>query len=90
MTLQELGLDADDWVQYVRGTLEDKRKMELIDEHFYDLTFDRIEHKELTWKDIRKIVQIADQMLNSLDYAQILRMGEEGYYTEILKRFKQW
>ena len=89
MTLQELGLDADDWVQYVRGTLEDKRKMKLIDEHFYDLTFDRIEHKELTWKDIRKIIQIADQMLNSLDYEQIMRLGEEGYYTEILKRFNQ-
>lgn len=44
---------------------------------------------KLTWQDIRKIVQIADRFLNSLDYEQIMRLGEEGYYTEILKRFNQ-
>ena len=44
---------------------------------------------KLTWQDIRWIVQIADLMLNSLDYEQIQKMGEEGYYTEILRRFNE-
>lgn len=42
---------------------------------------------KLTWQDIQRIVQIADNLCNSLDYEQVLRMGEEGYYTEILNRF---
>ena len=37
MTLAELGLDADDYVQYIRGTLEDEEKAELLDEHFNEL-----------------------------------------------------
>lgn len=44
---------------------------------------------ELTWRDIQRIVQIADHLCNSLDYEQVLMMGEEGYYTEILKRFNE-
>lgn len=90
MTLEELGLDVDDWVQYLRGTLHDIEKVALLDKHFRELTFEDAKPRELTWKDMRKIVRIADQMLNSLDYSQIMRMGEEGYYTEILNRFKQW
>jgi hypothetical protein len=42
---------------------------------------------ELTWRDVQRIVQIADNLCNSLDYEQVLRMGEKGYYTEILNRF---
>ena len=42
---------------------------------------------ELTWQDIQRIVKIADNLCNSLDYEQILKMGEKGYYTEILNRF---
>lgn len=42
---------------------------------------------ELTWQDIQRIVQIADNLCNSLDYEQVLRMGEKDYYTEILNRF---
>lgn len=38
MTLAELGLDADDYVQYIRGTLDDKNKVELLDKHFNELS----------------------------------------------------
>ena len=44
---------------------------------------------ELTWRDIQSIVRIADNLLNSLDYEKIKKMGEEGYYTEILNRFNK-
>lgn len=44
---------------------------------------------ELTWQDIRAIIAIANRTLSSLDYAQIERMGEEGYYTNILNQFKK-
>ena len=43
----------------------------------------------LTWQDIRTIVGISNQVLNTLDYDKIKKMGEEGYYTEILNRFNQ-
>lgn len=44
---------------------------------------------EITWRDIQSIVRIADNLLNSLDYSKIKKMGEEGYYTEILNRFNK-
>ena len=43
----------------------------------------------LSWTDIRRIVQIADSVCNSLDYEQIKNLGEEGYYTKILQQFKK-
>lgn len=45
--------------------------------------------KDLTWRDVQCIVRIADNLLNSLDYSKIKKMGEEGYYTEILNRFRK-
>ena len=44
---------------------------------------------EYTWQDIRAIIQIANRTLNSLDYEQIARLGEEGYYTKILNQFNK-
>lgn len=41
----------------------------------------------LTWRDVQRIVQIADNLCNNLEYDKVERMGEEGYYTEILNRF---
>ena len=47
--------------------------------------------KYLTWKDIKKITLIAEQMVEE-DVNGILpdsaKQSEEGYYTEILERFK--
>lgn len=42
---------------------------------------------ELSWRDMQRIVKIADHLCNSLEYDKIKKMGEEGYYTEILNRF---
>ena len=44
---------------------------------------------ELSWRDIQHIVKIADHLCNSLEYDKIKKMGEEGYYTEILERFNK-
>lgn len=43
----------------------------------------------MKWQDIRRIITIADNLLNRLDYEQIKKMGEEGYYTEILNRYNE-
>ena len=47
--------------------------------------------KELTWQDIKRIVEIADQLM---PYATVKLGGlehdfqtEEGYFTEVLKRY---
>ena len=42
---------------------------------------------ELTWQDIREIVEIADDIAVH-EYAN-RPTGQEDYYTEILKRFKE-
>lgn len=44
---------------------------------------------ELSWRDIQRIVKIADYLCNNLEYDKIRDMGEEGYYTEILDRFNK-
>lgn len=44
---------------------------------------------ELSWRDMQHIVKIADHLCNSLEYDKIKKMGEEGYYTEILERFNK-
>ena len=44
---------------------------------------------ELKWQDIRNIVRVADSTLNSLDYEQIMNLGEEGYYKLILDKVNQ-
>ena len=43
----------------------------------------------LTWKDIKSIVGISNQVLNTLDYGKIKELGEEGYFTEILNQFNR-
>lgn len=45
--------------------------------------------RPLTWRDVQNIIRIADYMCNSLDYEQVRKMGEEGYYTEVLRRFNE-
>lgn len=47
------------------------------------------EDLRLTWHDIQDIVRIADMMVNNFEYDKVKSMGEEGYYTEILKRFNK-
>lgn len=43
----------------------------------------------MTWQDVRRIMTIANNLLNRLDYDSIKKLGEEGYYTEILNRFNE-
>lgn len=50
-----------------------------------------IEDSELTWLDIKRIVNIAEDMLPGIDTADILSefQTEEAYYKEILKRYNE-
>lgn len=45
---------------------------------------------ELTWKDIKVIVTGADTLLAIKTKKELIEMGEEGYYTEVLKEYKQF
>ena len=48
--------------------------------------------QELTWEDIKRIVNIADELLPDPRYRDDLDaslQSEESYYTEVLKRFNQ-
>ena len=42
----------------------------------------------MTWKDIKAIVRIADEELELRNKKELVVMGEEGYYTEILKQYE--
>lgn len=50
-------------------------------DHFRNTT-----KKVLTWQDIKRIVHIADELIKEPEFCKT----EEQYYTEILKRYKQW
>lgn len=50
-----------------------------------------METPELTWQDIKAIVNIADDILPDPRYKQDLDaslQSEEAYYKEVLRRFK--
>lgn len=42
--------------------------------------------EELTWQDVKRIVEIADDIIRKACYEH---MSEEEYYTEVLRRFKE-
>lgn len=44
---------------------------------------------ELTWEDIQRIVEIADDILLDPQRPRQLSTTKEVYYTEVLKRFKK-
>lgn len=41
---------------------------------------------DLTWQDVKRIVEIADDIIRKACYEH---MSEEEYYTEVLRRFKE-
>jgi len=47
--------------------------------------------REFTWKDIKRIVSIADDLLPGHDTEHLASefQTEESYYQEVLKRFKE-
>lgn len=44
----------------------------------------------MTWKDIKVIVTGADSLLEEKTKKELIEMGEEGYYTTILKEYEQF
>lgn len=45
---------------------------------------------KLTWKDIKIIVTSADFFLEINTKKELIKMGEEGYYTAILKEYERF
>lgn len=43
-------------------------------------------YKDLTWQDVRLIVQLADSVLEEIDKKDLLAFGQEVYYKTILER----
>jgi len=43
---------------------------------------------KMTWKDIKVIVTGADSLLAMKSKKELIEMGEEGYYTAILKEYE--
>lgn len=41
---------------------------------------------DLTWRDVKRLVEIADDIIRKACYEH---MSEEEYYTEVLRRFKE-
>lgn len=48
-----------------------------------------MEHdNSFTWQDIKAIVHIADEELELHSKKDLVKMGEEGYYTLILQQYE--
>lgn len=41
----------------------------------------------LEWTDVKEIVDIADALLESIDRKELLKVGQCGFYTEVLRRW---
>lgn len=42
----------------------------------------------MTWRDIKAIVHMADEELELHAKKELVKMGEEGYYTLILQQYE--
>ena len=56
-----------------------------MDVNIFDMT------KYLTWQDIKRIVNIADELINTKEGEEMPEYleTEEKYYTEVLNKFKE-
>ena len=43
---------------------------------------------QLTWEDIKRVIEIADKLVSD-NVNELIDNGEEWYYKEVLKRFKE-
>ena len=50
---------------------------------------ERIPKPELTWKDVRKLSNIIDNMMDIEPNEHPEWIQEEGFYTEVLRRFNE-
>ena len=62
--------------------------------HYNDLLIVKPESKKakresnLTWQDVRSIVDIADMMRDAFEDERFYTMGEQDFFEEILRRFE--
>ena len=80
--IDEVGEIVRGGVRYIKKDIYES------DRRIFKRGFEQAEEElKLTWQDVQRLIYIANLTLNSLDYEQIEKLGEEGYYTQILKRF---
>lgn len=48
----------------------------------------KVKTEKLTWEDVQRIVDIADAMLESVSKKDLLSMGQAGYYTQVLNKWR--
>ena len=48
-----------------------------------------VKETELTVEDIRLLISLEARMMDEYTHAQLVEMGEQNYYKELLKRYKE-
>ena len=56
---------------------------------YKDLQKPRAQSSALTWRDLKRIISIADKLIDEKPEEELLQLGEKGYYEEILNRFNE-
>ena len=65
-----------------------KRRAAMI-ELYNELKKAEVQRPELTWRDVRRIIDIADRLIEEKPEEELIAMGEKGFYEEVLRRFNE-
>ena len=64
------------------------RRVALV-ELYNNLKKPEVQRPELTWRDVRRIIDIADKLIEEKPEEELISMGEKGFYEEVLRRFNE-
>ena len=64
------------------------RRVALV-ELYNELKKPEVQRSELTWRDVRRIIDIADRLIEEKPEEELIAMGEKGLYEEVLRRFNE-
>lgn len=64
------------------------RRVALV-ELYNELKKPEVQRPELTWRDMRRIIGIADRLIDEKPEEELVAMGEKGFYEEVLRRFNE-
>ena len=70
------------------GQLKGRRRAAMI-ELYNLLNKPEVQRPELTWRDVRRIIGIADRLIEEKPEEELVAMGEKGFYEEVLRRFNE-
>ena len=63
-------------------------KAEVKEEQRLIVVTKKVKTEKLTWEDVQRIVDIADAMIESISKKDLLSMGQAGYYTMVLNKWR--